>query len=130
MSLWWKSNGVTIQMNSLYKYLRMVLFIWYIILTFGSIEEILWCDHSNGLFYSAIFSHGAIYLVFSSNFCVCGENPMVWPFKWIILFNGIFIWCYLFSMLFKLLRLWRKSYGVTIQMNYSLQQYFHMVQFI
>ena len=29
--------------------------------------------HSN----VAVFSYGAIYLVFSSNLCVCGKNPMV-----------------------------------------------------
>ena len=55
----------------------MVLFIWYVILTFGSVEEILWCDHSNELFSSTVFSYGAIYLVCCSNFCVYGENPMV-----------------------------------------------------
>ena len=29
----------------------------------------------------AVLSHGTIYLVRSSNFCGCGRNPMVLPFK-------------------------------------------------
>ena len=37
----------------------MVLFIWYIILTFGSVEEILWCYHSNESSL-AVFSDGAV----------------------------------------------------------------------
>ena len=44
-------------------------------------DEILWCDHSNETS-SAVLSHSTIYLVCSSNFWVCGWNPMVWPFKW------------------------------------------------
>ena len=64
-------------MDSFQQYFHMVQFIQYVVLTFVSVEKILWCDHSNELFSSAVFSHGAIYLVFSSNFCVCGENPMV-----------------------------------------------------
>ena len=45
----------------------MVLFILYVVLTFESVDEILWCDHSNKTS-SAVLSHGAIYLVCSSNF--------------------------------------------------------------
>ena len=92
-------------------------------------EKILWCDHSNELFSSTVFSYGAIYLVCCSNFWVCGENHLVWPFKWIILFSSIFTWCYLFRIKFSLLSLWWKSYGVTIQMN-SLYKYLRMVLFI
>ena len=44
--------------------------------TFGARVEILWCDHSNETS-SAVLSHGAICLVCSSNFGVCGENPLV-----------------------------------------------------
>ena len=69
---------MTIQMNySLQRYFHMVPFIEHVVLTFVSMEKILWCDHSNELFSSTVFSYGAIYLVFSSNFCVYGENPMV-----------------------------------------------------
>ena len=37
------------------------------VLTFESVDEILWCDHSNETS-SAVLSHGTIYLVYSSNF--------------------------------------------------------------
>ena len=43
----------------------MVLFIWYVVLTFESVNEILWCYHSNEAS-SAVLSHGTIYLVCSS----------------------------------------------------------------
>ena len=52
-----------------------------IALTFESVHEILWCGPSNDTS-SAVLSHGTIYLVCSSNFWICGWNPMVWPFKW------------------------------------------------
>ena len=42
-----KSYGVTIQMKPLLQYFHMVLFIWYVVLTFVSVNEILWCYHSN-----------------------------------------------------------------------------------
>ena len=42
-----KSCGVTIQMTPLQQYFYMLLFIWYVVLTFESVDEILWCDHSN-----------------------------------------------------------------------------------
>ena len=52
-----------------------------VILTFESVDEILGCHHSNETS-SAVLSHGTIYIVCSSNFWVCGWNPMVLPFKW------------------------------------------------
>ena len=45
----------------------MVLFIYYVVLAFESVDEILWCYHSNEIS-SAVLSHGTIYLVCSSNF--------------------------------------------------------------
>ena len=42
-----KTYGVTIQMKPLQQYFHMVLFIKYVVLTFESVEEMLWCDHSN-----------------------------------------------------------------------------------
>ena len=42
-----KSCGVTIQMTPLQQYFYMLSFIWYVVLTFESVDEILWCDHSN-----------------------------------------------------------------------------------
>ena len=42
-----KSYGVAIQMKPLQQYFHMVLFIEYVVLTFESVDEILWCYHSN-----------------------------------------------------------------------------------
>ena len=38
-----------------------------VVVTFESVDEILWCYHSNETF-SAVLSHGAIYIVYFSNF--------------------------------------------------------------
>ena len=64
-----KSYGVTIQMKATEQYFPVVLFImlYKVVLTFESVDEILWCNHSNETS-SAVLSHGAIYLVCSSNF--------------------------------------------------------------
>ena len=77
-----KSYGVTIQMKATEQYFPVVLFImlYKVVLTFESVDEILWCNHSNETS-SAVLSHGTIYLVCCSNFRVCGSNPMVKPFK-------------------------------------------------
>ena len=42
-----KSYGVTIQMKPFQQYFHVVLFIEYVALTFESVYEILWCDHSD-----------------------------------------------------------------------------------
>ena len=42
-----KSYGVTIQMKPLEQYFRKVLFIYLVPLTFESVDETQWCDHSN-----------------------------------------------------------------------------------
>ena len=44
-----KSYGVTIQMKATEQYFTVVLFImlYKVVLTFESVDEILWCDHSN-----------------------------------------------------------------------------------
>ena len=62
-------NGVTNQMKPLQQYFHKVLFILYVVLTFESVDEILWCYHSNEIS-SAVLSHdmGVIYFVGSSNF--------------------------------------------------------------
>ena len=62
-----KSSGVTIQMKPLQQYFHMALFIWYVVLTFETVDEILRCYHSNETS-SAVLSHGTIYLVCSSTF--------------------------------------------------------------
>ena len=66
-----KSYGVTIQMKPVQQYFHMVLFIWYVVLTLESVNEILWSYHSNEI-YSAVLSHGTNYLVCSYNFGSCG----------------------------------------------------------
>ena len=57
-----KSYGVTIQMKATEQYFPVVLFImlYKVVLTFESVDEILWCDHSNETS-SAVLSHGTIY---------------------------------------------------------------------
>ena len=54
-----KSYGVIIHMKPLQQYFHMVLFNKYVILTFESVEETLWCYHSNETF-SAVFLQGRI----------------------------------------------------------------------
>ena len=60
---------MTIQVKATEQYFPVVLFImlYKVVLTFESVDEILWCDHSNETS-SAVLSHGTIYLVCSSNF--------------------------------------------------------------
>ena len=62
-----KSIGVTIQMKPLQQSFYMVRFVLYIVPTVESVDEILWCDHSNETS-SAVLSHGTIRFVCSSNF--------------------------------------------------------------
>ena len=51
-------------------------------LTFESVDEILWCYHSNER-YCEVLSCGTVNydVQGGSNFWICGWNPMVWPFK-------------------------------------------------
>ena len=51
------SYCVTIQMKPLQQYFHMVLFVLYVVLIFESVDELLWCYHSNETS-SAVFSHG------------------------------------------------------------------------
>ena len=62
MSLWMKSYGVTIQMKATEQYFPVVLFImlYKVVLTFESVDEILWCYHSNES-YRAVLSCGTVY---------------------------------------------------------------------
>ena len=50
LKLWMKSYGVTIKMTFTEQYLHVVLFImlivYNVVLTFESVNEILWCNHS------------------------------------------------------------------------------------
>ena len=63
----------------------------YVVLTLESVDKILWCFHSNETS-SVVLSRGAIHLVCSFNFRVCGPNPMVLPFKW-NLYGATFAYC-------------------------------------
>ena len=47
--------------------LHTVLLVFYVVLTFESVDEILWCDHSNETS-STVLSHGTICFVCGSNF--------------------------------------------------------------
>ena len=57
-----KSYGVTIQMKATEQYFPVVLFImlYNVVLTFESVDEILWCDHSDKSYW-AVLSCGTVY---------------------------------------------------------------------
>ena len=75
-----KSYDVTIQMKATDQYFPVVLFImlYKVVLTFESVDEILWCYHSNES-YSAVLSCGTVYYIIQggSNYSLCERNPMV-----------------------------------------------------
>ena len=68
-----KSYGVTIQMKATEKYFPVVLFImlYKVVLTFESVDKILWCYHSNESYW-AVLSCGTVYYAVQggSNFWV------------------------------------------------------------
>ena len=55
-----KSYGVTIQLKATEQYFPVVLFImlYKVVLTFESVDEILWCDHSTESYW-AVLSRGS-----------------------------------------------------------------------
>ena len=57
-----KSLSVTIQMKATEQYFPVVLFImlYKVVLTFESVDEILWCDHSNESYW-VVLSCGTVY---------------------------------------------------------------------
>ena len=59
-----KSYGVTIQMKATEQYFTVVLFImlYKVVLTFESVDEILWCDHSSESFRAVLFCGTVIML--------------------------------------------------------------------
>ena len=71
------------------QYFPVVLFImlYKVVLTFESVDEILWCDHWNESFW-AVLSCGAVYYAVQggSNFWVCGWNPVTIQMKALYLF--------------------------------------------
>ena len=54
-----KSYGVTIEMKPLQQYFHIVLLVLYVVLTFESMDEILWCDHRIQQYF-----HGTWYYLF------------------------------------------------------------------
>ena len=78
-----KSYGVTIQMKATEQYFPVVLFImlYKVVLTFESVDEILWCDHSNETS-SAVLSHGTIY-------CWVFYQKKIWYLTWILILGTL-----------------------------------------
>ena len=68
-----KSYGVTIQMKATEQYFPVVLFIMLhkVVLTFESVDEILWCDHSNETPSETVQQH--------SHFFFLPESLDPWP---------------------------------------------------
>ena len=92
-------NPIVLPSNKSYwAVLFVVLFIilYKMVLAFESVDEILWCNHSNESYW-AVLSCGTVYYAVQggSNFWVCGWNPMVWPFKWKLLSNTFLWYCLL-----------------------------------
>ena len=81
MSLWIKSYGGTIQMKATEQYFPVVLFImlYKVVLTSESVDEILWCGHSN-VSHWAVLSCGTVYYNYAvqgvSNF-LSGVTPQI-----------------------------------------------------
>ena len=68
-------------MKATEQYFPVVLFImlYKVVLTFESVDEILWCDHSIESYW-AVLSCGTVYYAVqgSSNIWVSAWNPYVW----------------------------------------------------
>ena len=64
LSLSMKSYGMTIQMKPLQQYFHMVLFIQYVVLTFESVNEILWYDHSNHCKTASTVLHMVLFILY------------------------------------------------------------------
>jgi len=107
----------------------LLCYIYKVVLTFESVDEILKCDHSKESDWT-VLSCGAVYYAVqgSSYFWVCGWNLEVWSFKWKLL-NSTFLWrcllCYIYKVVltFESLDEIRKC---NIQMK-ATEQYFLLV---
>ena len=82
-----KSYRVAIQMKPLQQCFHLLLFIYYVVLNFESVDEILWCYHLNETS-SAVLSHGTIYLVCSSYGVTIRIKPL-WQNFLIVLFISL-----------------------------------------
>ena len=69
------------------------------VLTFESVDEILWCDHSNESYW-AVLSCGTVYYAVQgdSNYSLCEWNPMMWPFKWNFFISIFARCCFVFGI--------------------------------
>ena len=79
-----KSYGVTIQMKTIEQYFPVVLFImlYNVVLTFESVDEILWCDHWNESYWAVLSCDTVYYAVQrGSNVWVCVKDWIVLSFK-------------------------------------------------
>ena len=74
-----KSYGVTIQMKATKQYFPVVLFImlYKVVLTFESVDEILWCDHSNESYWVLWFGNVYYVLKVVVTIWVCAGFPKV-----------------------------------------------------
>ena len=73
-----KSYSVTIQMKATEQYFPEVLFImlYKVVLTFESVDEILWCDHSNESYWAVLSCDTVHYSApASSSFSLWMKSP-------------------------------------------------------
>ena len=92
----------------------VVITLYKVILTFESVNEILWCDHSNESYWAVLYCGTVYYAVqCGSKFWVCELNPMEWPLKCKLLSSTFLGYCLLCSTRwFSLLSLWMKTCDV------------------
>jgi len=99
LSLWIKSQSVTIERKAIQQHFLVVLFImlYKVLLTLESVDEISKCDRSDESHWAAL--HGIVYYAVRdlSNFWVCGWNPKVWTLKWKLL-SSTSPWYYLYAV--------------------------------
>ena len=76
-----KSRGVTIQMKPLQQYFTVVLFImlFKVVLTFESVDEILWCDHLNETSLAVLLIGTIRFYVFYKIKCRIFPKFSFWP---------------------------------------------------
>ena len=111
-------------MKATEQYFPVVLFImlYKVVLTSESLDEILWCDHSNESFWAVLSCGTVVYDVQGgSTFWDSGWNPLVLPFKWKLLSSTLQWYRLLCSTRqLYLLSLWKISYSVTTRLKLKL----------
>ena len=122
LSLCMKSYGVTILMKATEQYFPVILFImlYKVVLTFVSVDEILWCDHLKESYWAVLSCSTVYYAVEGgSNFWVCGWNPMVWPFQW-SLSRSAFTRYYLFFCILQQWPFWQTRTATVVIERFNL----------